>query len=62
MNPSNTTTFIKEVEDRNNSVETCILCNCSTEYRFNIHIDFRNYYVEGAGQMCKECYVATYEH
>lgn len=53
----NTTTDAKHEP---NSVEHCILCKCPTEYRFNDHIDLRNYYVEGAGQLCKDCYDTTY--
>ena len=40
----------------NNPVEKCICCDKDTKYKFNDHIDFRFGYVEGAGQLCKECY------
>ena len=36
--------------------ETCILCGKETTVDVNTHIDFRDGYVEGAGQLCIECY------
>ena len=36
--------------------ETCVSCGKETPYSRDTHIDYRNYYVEGAGQLCKECY------
>lgn len=36
--------------------ETCIMCNGETPYTFNTPISNRFWYVEGAGQCCKECY------
>lgn len=46
----------KEAEE----FERCILCNKVTKYRRGEHIDFRNFYIEGAGQCCEECYTKTY--
>lgn len=46
----------KEAEE----FEYCILCNKLTKYRRNDHIDFRDFYIEGAGQCCEECYMKTY--
>lgn len=39
-----------------NPIEKCVSCGANTKYRFNDHIDFRLGYVEGAGQLCQECY------
>lgn len=36
--------------------DTCIMCGEETPYEFETHIDFRHGYVEGAGQLCKDCY------
>jgi len=36
--------------------ECCVVCDKETEYTKDTHIDQRKYYVEGAGQLCKECY------
>lgn len=37
--------------------EKCIMCNKETETLKTTHVDFRYGYVEGAGQMCRECYL-----
>ena len=36
--------------------ETCVLCGVETPYTVDQHIDTRYGYVEGCGQLCKECY------
>jgi hypothetical protein len=36
--------------------ETCIMCGNETTTLKSTHIDFRTGYVEGAGQLCWECY------
>lgn len=36
--------------------ETCILCGKETHEEITTHIDFRTGYIEGAGQLCLECY------
>ena len=39
-----------------NPVEVCAVCGKETPYRFNDDINFRQGYVEGAGQTCQTCY------
>lgn len=40
--------------------EDCISCGVETpEYR-STNIYYRQYYIEGAGQLCKSCYNQTY--
>ncbi len=39
-----------------NPVEVCVVCGKETPYRFHDHVDFRQGYVEGAGQTCQTCY------
>jgi hypothetical protein len=39
-----------------NEVEVCVLCGKDTPYVKSTHIDFRNHYIEGAGQLCQSCY------
>ena len=36
--------------------EKCVLCGKETPYYLSDNIDMRYCYVEGAGQLCKECY------
>lgn len=38
------------------SFEKCVVCNTETDVPINQHIDLRYYYVEGAGQLCKDCF------
>ena len=39
-----------------NGKDLCISCECETEYSHDTSIEYRDFYVEGAGQLCKECY------
>jgi len=41
-------------------MDKCVSCGDTTPYSVNEHIDYRNYYIEGAGQLCKECYEKIY--
>lgn len=38
--------------------DTCILCGVETAYDETTHIDMRVGYIEGAGQLCNQCYQA----
>jgi len=40
--------------------EKCVSCGKVTEYKITDHIDARENYVEGAGQLCSECYKEIY--
>lgn len=40
--------------------EKCVSCGKETTYLMNLPIKLREYYVEGAGQLCKECFEKTY--
>ena len=37
--------------------EMCIMCSKETTTLKTTHIDFRYGYVDGAGQLCRECYL-----
>jgi hypothetical protein len=37
--------------------EKCIICGVDTEVDVTTHVDFRVGYIEGAGQLCTECYL-----
>ena len=57
------TEFMKEdnlLRIKHEKIENCVFCGKETPYTINIHIDYREYYVEGAGQLCKECYDKIY--
>lgn len=40
--------------------EKCVSCDVLTDVPVNEHIDNRNYYIEGAGQLCPQCYFTIY--
>ena len=46
-------------KDEFDMYETCVMCSTETNVLKTTHIDFRNGYVEGAGQLCWECYIGT---
>ena len=39
--------------------DTCVLCGAETPYDYETHIDLRIGYIEGAGQLCANCYRKT---
>ena len=41
----------------NDIYEDCILCGNKTTTLKTTHVDFRTGYIEGAGQLCRECYM-----
>ena len=41
-------------------LDKCVMCGAKTEYTKDTHIDEREYYVEGVGQMCKQCHTKIY--
>ena len=40
--------------------ETCVLCKQETKYHREDHIDFRIGYIQGAGQLCLDCFGKIY--
>lgn len=40
--------------------ELCVMCKVETNEPVNKNIEFRNYYIECAGQLCKSCYDSLY--
>ena len=43
-----------------NSCEKCIVCNGNTPYTLKNKISERNFYINGCGQLCEECYRELY--
>lgn len=41
-------------------VEKCVMCGNFTQYKYSTPIFLRKYYIEGAGQLCEECYNNIY--
>lgn len=50
----------KENKPKEIEMETCVLCGCTTDVPVIQPIDYRENYIEGAGQTCEECYFKTY--
>lgn len=48
------------MEIKKNDTEICVSCGVDTNIPIYLHIDYRHYYIEGAGQFCKECSVRIY--
>lgn len=40
--------------------EKCVLCGKQTDIKSDTHIDMRDFYVEGAGQLCRDCWLSVY--
>ena len=43
-----------------NELDQCVSCWKDTEYTKGTNIHYRNFYVEGAGQLCESCYIKIY--
>lgn len=41
--------------------DKCILCGKDSPYEFDVNIDYRHGYIEGAGQLCENCWDAGTE-
>lgn len=51
-----------ETKETKPEMEICIYCGVETNVPKDLHIDFREYYVEGAGQLCRKCFNETYKN
>lgn len=49
--------YLKLKEKYEKETEKCVICGCPTDEYKITHIDLRNHYVEGVGQLCKRCYL-----
>ena len=43
-----------------NELDQCVSCWEDTEYTKGTNIHYRNFYIEGAGQLCESCYIEIY--
>ena len=41
--------------------DKCVSCGSETAYDESTHIDMRDGYIEGLGQLCFSCYISTKE-
>tara|TARA_R100000008_G_scaffold14091_1_gene6874 strand:+ start:777 stop:950 length:174 start_codon:yes stop_codon:yes gene_type:complete len=49
-------------EKKPNKYDECVICGETTEYAEMDHINARNFYIEGAGQLCQGCFDETYHY
>lgn len=47
-------------ENEGNDLEKCVTCDFETNVKINTRVDMRECYVEGAGQLCEDCYKGVY--
>ena len=40
--------------------ESCVNCHTETDVDVATHVDLRYYYVEGSGQLCRQCWEEVY--
>lgn len=40
--------------------DRCVICGRETDMKKDLPIAMRKYYVEGAGQLCRKCYLELY--
>jgi len=45
---------------KQNETEKCVICGVDTKVPVDEHINKRDFYVEGAGQLCQNCYNKVY--
>ena len=49
-----------KTKDEFDIYEKCVMCGVETTTLKTTHIDFRYGYVDGAGQLCRDCYIIVY--
>jgi len=45
----------KELKKNKREKDLCVLCSKETPYNKDMHIDLRENYVDGGGQLCDKC-------
>jgi hypothetical protein len=41
--------------------DKCVMCGEETPYTKDIPVNLRHYYVDGGGQLCRDCYEYIYK-
>ena len=52
--------IFKNKKDNKMKLDKCVMCGKKTRYAEEVPLELREHYVEGAGQMCTECYTKIY--
>lgn len=67
MSPEEGSFILEQMEKERNKketkirYETCVCCQKKLDILVDTEIDFRPFYVEGAGQLCYDCYHQLYK-
>jgi hypothetical protein len=40
--------------------DKCVVCGSDTPYDKTTHVDFRQHYIKGSGQLCSKCHKEVY--
>ena len=48
------------LKNKKDAQEKCVVCGMETPYKYNTPINEREYYIEGAGQLCQKCHYELY--
>lgn len=47
--------------EKEEEYERCVVCQKMTKVKVKDHVAKRRYYIEGAGQLCKDCWERIYK-
>ena len=61
MKPLEPTFVYQKMKNKEPKKDKCVSCGVETQYDEFDHIDFRNFYIEGAGQLCVKCFNDIYK-
>lgn len=50
---------VRTFKSNNMAKDKCVMCGEETPYEQTVHIDYRAGYIEGAGQLCNDCYTGN---
>ena len=48
------------MDNKDIKYDNCVCCGKQTNEPEARNVDHRNYYVDGAGQLCEDCYIEVY--
>ena len=60
ITPVTNVTPIQKYKSNKDKHDEGVMCGQLTEYKQTDHVNIRNHYVEGAGQLCDGCYNKAY--
>jgi Zn ribbon nucleic-acid-binding protein len=52
---------IQVIMEKNIETEKCVSCGIDTKISVSLNVEVRSFYVDGAGQLCPDCYKKTFD-